>query len=113
MTECPWCKFSPDCDKETCDFKGLRYERETIISRVRYEHQQVEKLKENPTEKGLREAFDKLAGINIMTARLQEDFGMTEDQVREECGLKKPSLMQKAKLAMMVKQFKVQRGSKR
>jgi glutaredoxin len=123
VVDCPWCKFNPQCDKaDSCDFRSLPYEKDAIIERVKKENAEVEKIKSHVLqdreqykvqEKMLRDAFDKMAGVKIMCDRLEADFKMTELQIREACGLKSLTLLQKAKLVMIAQQFKMNRGSKR
>jgi hypothetical protein len=116
MKDCPWCEYNPKCDRDkTCDFRSLKMQKKDILERIKFEKTFVDKAKETLlkdrqhmkiAQKDIAELMDKLAGISIMTKVLQEKFKMTEEQVREECGFKALSLLQKARLAMIMQSMR-------
>ena len=122
---CPWCKYQTGgkCAAKDCDFKELPYRRTDILARIRREADHVVEIRNkladshDVDEETITEdtalIMDLAAGINIMSKALQEDFGMSEDEVKKVVGVKKLSLMQKAKLASKMAQFKMMRRGRK
>jgi len=116
-SDCPWCAFNPLCDKaDSCDFRSLKYEKEAILERVKSELVEVDRLKKGVLKSDdderlimLRSAMDRLAGVNIMSARLKVDFGMTDEGLRVACEMKEMNFMQKMKLAILLKKMQMSR----
>ena len=67
------------------------------------------RIREDQIRKDVALVMDLSIGMTIMTKALTEEFGMTEDEVKNEVGIKKMSMLQKAKLASKMAQFKMMR----
>lgn len=112
---CPWCKFNKSsCDgvEETCDFKSLPYEKDAILARIKQEYEKVQELKKGRTLESYKDIVDKVAGIQIMTERLKEDFGVEGDEVRKLSGVDELSTVNKLKLSAKLKVMQHSRGGK-
>jgi hypothetical protein len=73
----------------------------------------LEKMKEKldvGDEELLRDLFDKLAGLTIMTNVLIEEFKMSKEEVRDAVGFKETSWADKLKLMTKVKLMQKKRG---
>ena len=122
---CSWCKYNEGgkCVAKDCDFKKLPYEKEAILARIRREADHIVEVRnkladaneidEEVVKEDVALIMDLAAGINIMSKALQEDFDMSEDDVKKAVGVKKLSLMQKAKLASKMAQFKMMRRGRK
>ena len=117
---CPWCKFQAGgkCGLDDCDFKKLPFKKDAIVERMKREADHVIEVRNRLADKELDEdqirkdvalVMDLSIGMTIMTKALTEEFGMTEDEVKNEVGIKKMSMLQKAKLASKMAQFKMMR----
>jgi hypothetical protein len=116
---CPWCQYNNhQCTtaelKKNCDFRTLAYNEDAIIERMQQEmiHLKADQtaLKSRASEEGVRLMLDRVAGMQIMMSRLQEDFGMSEEEIRKKVGWEKKSTVEKAKVAAMLGMLKKTRG---
>jgi len=118
--KCPWCKYQKEgkCELDDCDFKDLPFEKEAIIERMKREADHVIEVRDKIADKEIDEEqlkkdmaliMDLSMGMSIMVKALTEDFGMTEEEVKNAVGFKKMSLMQKARLASKMAQLKILR----
>jgi hypothetical protein len=112
---CPWCKFNKSsCQgvEASCDFKSLPYEKGAIVMRIKQEYGKIQELKKSPNPDTLRDVVDKIAGIQVMSERLREDFGMAGQDIRREAGIEELGTIEKLKLGYKLKLMQRSRGGK-
>jgi len=127
---CSCCKYNPRCNKEDCDFKDLKYEKEEILLRLKKEKEHVDSLKEKVGDlnskgfdedsvKNLMTILDIAKGMQIMIDRLCIDFGMTEKEIKDIVDLNKKnenekmSYIQRAKVALKMRKLLNARSKKK
>lgn len=113
---CEWCKDNEyRCQSDeivgTCDFRTLPRSKEAILNRLKSEKEFVDSVKDKvKREKNkeevqslVGEVFDKVSGMAIMMNVLQNEFGMSESEVRKKIGLKEMKWAEKMKLIFKLK----------
>lgn len=116
---CPWCVHNEfrcgEEEEKTCDFKTLKFDRESILRRMESEHEKIEEMKKR-VEKGdtsaVNDLVDKSAGFSIMMRRLEVDFGVKREDIMRRFGMKDLTFTEKVRLVTKLAQMKEQRRKK-
>jgi hypothetical protein len=114
MTDrCPWCRFAEGgCKVADCDFINLKYEKKAIVARMRKEAGKIAEIRkrllrgnlanEEVIVAAINELMDLGKALEIMGKALQEDFGMSLDEVRKIVKAHRISLVEKARFAALL-----------
>lgn len=125
MTDrCPWCKFTEKgtCGLEQCDFEHLPMDEQEILKRAKQEARRMAQIRgkilrgtistENELVKAMGELMDLAKAIDIMCMVLMTDFGMDRKYLRKQIKEHRMSILEKAKFAAMMADFKRKEGKK-
>lgn len=115
--KCPWCKHNEaGCDEDNCDFKSLKFDKESILKRIHEESVKINDIKrkiaagnirKEEAEFALRELLDISAGVQIMVRVLTDEFDVSESEIKKRF---EKSDVSKLKLGLKLMSLKNSRG---
>ena len=87
---CPWLKNKichiekHEVCPDDCDLKTLRFDKDDIVTRMKEEEKNIQKLKKEGMFKNREKIKDKIAGVYVLQKTLNEHFKHLEPKVMDK-----------------------------